>query len=55
MPTHIEEFVTEVISEPDSGDDGVQDKRFCDQIKTEAALKHIERVRRRLSAESFDD
>jgi hypothetical protein len=56
MPTYIEHIVTEVIAEPEPSTEGDgEDKRWSEQLKTEAFMKQTDRHYQRLRAESFDD
>lgn len=56
MPIHIEQIVTDVVTEPEPSESGhAADPRFVEQMKFEAQLLRVERLRRRLAAEGFDD
>jgi hypothetical protein len=56
MPTHIEHVVTEVVPESSGGgESNGGDKRWAEQMKTQAQLKQWERHSDRLRAEGFDD
>jgi len=56
MPVHIEQIVTEVVAEPEAAESGhAADSRFIEQAKIEVQLLRMERLRRRLAAEGFDD
>ncbi|NHN38326.1 hypothetical protein G8764_13540 [Pseudomaricurvus alcaniphilus] len=56
MPVHIEHIVTDVTTQAEESEDGSPaDPRFREQLNIEAALKRVERLRRRLSAESLDE